>query len=315
MIATAPGKLHLAGEYAVLDGAEAVVVAIDRRVVARVAGTPRDPSPFLDAVEAALAARGLERAATLARTIAVDSSALHERGTKLGLGSSAAVTVAAVARALAADASDGPALDREAVHAIARAAHASAQGPRGARGSGADVAAATFGGALSVTPSPIAGEPPRIRPVELPPLELVPFWTGVAADTPTLVAAVAAAAAAPATAAAITDIALASEALAGARTTRAAIAAIAAGAEAIAALAAATGLALEPPVVAAARRIAAAAGGAAKTTGAGAGDVAIAVLPPGADVARVRTELAAAGATPLDLRIDARGVDIQPGEV
>ncbi len=35
MTATAPGKLILTGEYAVLDGAPAVVVAMDRRVVAR----------------------------------------------------------------------------------------------------------------------------------------------------------------------------------------------------------------------------------------------------------------------------------------
>ena len=35
MIATAPGKLILTGEYAVLDGAPALVVAMDRRAVAR----------------------------------------------------------------------------------------------------------------------------------------------------------------------------------------------------------------------------------------------------------------------------------------
>jgi len=34
MIATAPGKLILTGEYAVLDGAPALVIAVDRRVVA-----------------------------------------------------------------------------------------------------------------------------------------------------------------------------------------------------------------------------------------------------------------------------------------
>ena len=41
MIATAPGKLILTGEYAVLDGAPAVVVAVDRRAVARRNATPR----------------------------------------------------------------------------------------------------------------------------------------------------------------------------------------------------------------------------------------------------------------------------------
>ena len=59
MIASAPGKLHLAGEYAVLDGAEAVVAAIDRRVIARADGAASEPSPFLAAVADALAARGV----------------------------------------------------------------------------------------------------------------------------------------------------------------------------------------------------------------------------------------------------------------
>ena len=50
MIATAPGKLILTGEYAVLDGAPALVVAVDRRVSARRRTGPRGSSPFLVAV-------------------------------------------------------------------------------------------------------------------------------------------------------------------------------------------------------------------------------------------------------------------------
>src|ERR1043166_3119640 len=50
MIASAPGKLIVAGEYAVLDGAPAIVVAVDRRAVARRNATPRGSSPFLVAV-------------------------------------------------------------------------------------------------------------------------------------------------------------------------------------------------------------------------------------------------------------------------
>src|SRR5215475_12396316 len=57
MIATAPGKLILTGEYAVLDGASAVVVAVDRRAVARRNATPRGSSPFLVAVAEEIAAR------------------------------------------------------------------------------------------------------------------------------------------------------------------------------------------------------------------------------------------------------------------
>jgi len=320
-VATAPGKLHLAGEYAILDGAEAVVCAVDRRATARATG-PGEASAFLDAVVDALIARhGDGHLAAIARRIEVDTAPLRHGATKLGLGSSAAATVAACACVLAADSGR---FDRDEVHALARAAHAAAQGRRGARGSGADVAAAVHGGVIAVTPPARFEDAPIVRPLTLPPLVVVAFWTGIAADTASLVRAVAAASGRPGVAAAITDIALASEALVAAgspdlrrddHAVTAAIAAIAAGADAIAALATATGLPLEPPVVAAARRIAAAVGGAAKTTGAAGGDVAIVVAPPGTDAARLRSDLAAAGAVALDLRIDPRGVDIQPPDV
>jgi phosphomevalonate kinase len=38
-MASAPGKLVLAGEYAVLDGAPAIVMAVDRRAVVSVAAS------------------------------------------------------------------------------------------------------------------------------------------------------------------------------------------------------------------------------------------------------------------------------------
>jgi phosphomevalonate kinase len=319
-LASAPGKLHLAGEYAVLDGAEAVVCAVDRRAVARMVG-PGEESAFIDALVDRLLARRDGRAAERARAITVDTSALRQGAVKLGLGSSAAATVAACACAMAGD----TVVDPDVVHVVAREAHAMAQGRRGARGSGADVAAAIHGGVIAVTPPVRTDDLPLIRRLELPPLVLVPFWTGEPADTVALVGAVAALASRPAVDAAITDIAHAAEELVIAalpgvdrdqrRATAAAIAAIAAGGEAIAALAAATGLALEPSVVDVARRIAEAVGGAVKTTGAGGGDVAILVAPPDADEARLRYDLVAIGALPLDLRIDSRGVDIQAPEV
>ena len=89
--------------------------------------------------------------------IAVDSSALYDDGTKLGLGSSAAVTVAATALALSGERTL-PVIDREEVSTIALAAHAGAA--RAARGSGADVAAAVHGGVIAVyaaNPVAIAG--------------------------------------------------------------------------------------------------------------------------------------------------------------
>jgi phosphomevalonate kinase len=316
--ASAPGKLHLAGEYAVLDGAEAVVCAIDRRATARATG-PGTESAFLDALADLLDVADPE-AAAIVRRIEVDTGPLRSDTAKLGLGSSAAATVAACACALAGTTGT---LDRDRVHALARAAHAEAQGKRGARGSGADVAAAVHGGVIAVTPATHADTLPIIRRLELPPLLVIAFWTGRPADTVTLVAAVAAAVGRPGVDAAISDIAHASEALVVAgtvdgrpelRRTAAAITAIAAGGDAIAALARATGLELEPPVIAAARRIAEPLGGAVKTTGAGGGDVAIAVVPPGADEAGLRAALTAAGAMPLDLRIEPRGVDIAAPE-
>src|SRR5215831_414462 len=102
MIATAPGKLILTGEYAVLDGAQAIVVAVDRRAVARRNATPRGSSPFLVAVAEEIAARrgASDPAARAALEISVDSTAFYNRAQKLGLGSSAAVTVAATALSL-----------------------------------------------------------------------------------------------------------------------------------------------------------------------------------------------------------------------
>src|SRR4051812_23142786 len=80
----APGKLVLSGAYAVLDGAAAIVVAVDRH--ARAGTRERAPtrSPEL------LAAFG-EGPAPIC-----DTSSMRENGKKLGLGSSAAALVAAL---------------------------------------------------------------------------------------------------------------------------------------------------------------------------------------------------------------------------
>src|SRR5262249_55901793 len=105
MQATAPGKLLLAGEYAVLDGADAVVAAVDRRAVAGLVTAPPPATDLLRAVQHVLAASaGADGAAARAALqVAVDSSALAgPTGIKLGLGSSAAACVAAVACALGA---------------------------------------------------------------------------------------------------------------------------------------------------------------------------------------------------------------------
>ncbi len=319
MIATAPGKLILTGEYAVLDGAPALVLAVDRRAVARRGAGAG--SSFLDAVAAELAARrgSADPAALAARELTVDSSAFHDGGAKLGLGSSAAVTVAAAARALA---EAGP-LDRAEVLAVALAAHAAAQGPRGARGSGADVAAAVHGGLIAYQTGAYetGGGAPRVARLDLPAdLTLVAFFTGRSADTPVLVARVAAARAArPAeVGAALAAIAEASRdacaALAGppARAAAAALAALARAGDAVDALARATGADLVPGCVTSARASLGRLGAVVKTTGAGGGDLGIAVVPATADRTDVARALIQAGCRPLHLSLDETGVDTRP---
>jgi phosphomevalonate kinase len=148
----APGKLVLTGAYAVLEGAPAIVVAVDRYAVADVAA-PDD----------------------------VDVRTLHdEDGRKLGLGSSAASMVASAgARGLArGDDLAAPAV-RAALFRAVREAHACSQGG----GSGVDVAAAVHGGALRYA-LPDSDGTPAMRAVELPArLELHAFWSGTSART------------------------------------------------------------------------------------------------------------------------------------
>jgi phosphomevalonate kinase len=149
---------------------------------------------------------------------------------------------------------------------------------------------------------------------------VLPFFTGGAADTAQLVARVEAAREAHRTAvdAALTAIGDASRAAIAALAAPADLAGVALiGALALAAhatdrLAAATGIALIPPCVTAARAAMARLGGTAKTTGAGGGDIAIAVIPAGADAAHASRLIADAGGQPLRISLDEVGVDLRP---
>jgi phosphomevalonate kinase len=310
MIATAPGKLILTGEYAVLEGAPALVIAVNRRAIASRRTGPRGTLPFLVAVADEIAhQRGADHSAVAAAMeIAVDSRQFFEGTQKLGLGSSAAVTVAATALAL------GTA-DHDEVFAIASAAHARAQGPRGTRGSGADVAAAVRGGVLAYSTSSVE----RVAWPEG--LTLISFFTGTSADTPQLVSRVAAARAGNRTAveAALTAIATASRAACqacGARDKGVAatglLSALALAATATDQLASATGVPLVPDRVIAARIALARLGGTAKTTGAGGGDVAIGVIPGTEDMRVAERLLVEVGCQPLGLSVDNTGVDLHP---
>jgi phosphomevalonate kinase len=285
--ASAPGKLILAGEYAVLRGAAAIVAAIDRRAIARPVDDPGELSPFLAEVAARL---GREPG-----SVRVDTARFYEGGRKLGLGSSAAATVA-FAGALA------PEVSRDEIFAIALAAHGEVSARGGARGSGIDVAASTYGGVIRATP---AGSGLDVAPLALPDeLVLVAVDSGAPADTRDLVRRVMSAAGD----ADLEALAAAADTLGAATDPGAAIAAIAAGMRAVEALAAATGVALITPALARIAELAAARGGAAKPTGAAGGDVAIAAFANEEDARQFRDDLASAGITALDLAFDPHGL-------
>ncbi|MFJ3969427.1 phosphomevalonate kinase [Streptomyces parvus] len=174
----APGKLFVAGEYAVVDpGNPAILVAVDRHVTVTVSGrglhsdgadvvissdlvpgqgrwrwhdgrlhdgggsgrpAPRGPDHVVAAIEIVarlLAERGLPPPSV---EVSV-SSRLHDNGTKFGLGSSGAVVVATVA---AVAAFHNLELSPDARFRLAVLATAGLD----SRGSGGDLAAATWGG-------------------------------------------------------------------------------------------------------------------------------------------------------------------------
>lgn len=172
--ASAPGKAVLAGEYAVLAGAPAIVAAMDRRVACRLAPAeagdwtfvsrgyparsthPREKLPATPGDPAALVRFALARlqipAQNLPRhlTLEIDSRPCFLNGVKLGIGSSAAAVVAAGA-ALAELANVRCDLPR--LFAI----HKDLQGPTG---SGLDVAASWHGGVVRFRAG--RGEPFRL---------------------------------------------------------------------------------------------------------------------------------------------------------
>ncbi|MFF3207832.1 phosphomevalonate kinase [Streptomyces sp. NPDC002962] len=168
VVRRAPGKLFVAGEYAVVEpGNEAILVAVDRYITATVSaavepgtvvissdlapralhrhwrdgrlagGDGRLPhvESAIETVSDLLAERGLPAPALHISL----SSTLHERGRKYGLGSSGAVTVASVA---AVSAYCGLRLTPDERFRLALLACARID----PKGSGGDLAASTWGG-------------------------------------------------------------------------------------------------------------------------------------------------------------------------
>lgn len=175
---SAPGKVFLVGEYAVLDGGTAVVAAVDRRASGRFVPGAAPSTPLV--AEAVRSVRHhLARIGVVAPDGApeIDSSALSSAGGKLGLGSSAAATAVAVGAMLEAAGCDIEA-DRAIAFALADGAHRAVQG---GRGSGADVAAAVFGGVIGFRRG--ADVAPSIRALGPAAGELVVFSAGAPRST------------------------------------------------------------------------------------------------------------------------------------
>jgi phosphomevalonate kinase len=232
----------------------------------------------------------------------VDTQSFSVAGRKLGVGSSAAATVAAIGALLDAVAVDvtTPAVQRVVQQAATRA-HDAAQG---VRGSGADVLAATFGGLRILNPTPAVDD------ATMPPLpvQLRFVATTTSVSTAALVARyreIGAAAHAP-----TRELRLAAERFLLAWQQGDGGAVLAAALQAYRGYVA-LGEAMDRPLVTADHvRIAQAArqaGGVAKPSGAGGGDLAVVFLPDERAVAALQ------GALPielplLDLKVSPRGL-------
>jgi ERG8-type phosphomevalonate kinase len=189
-IISAPGKLFLIGEYAVLHGHPAIVAAVDRRVTGRFISGGAPATPLVQSIVDVVRNYLLEDGGTPPDGAPLlDSSALASSTGKLGLGSSAAVAAAGVGALL-----DAAGCDLEYTQTLAlMLAHRAHRAAQGGRGSGADVAAAIYGGIISyrrqgqdvtVQSYRRQGQDVTVQPVELPNgVELVVFSTGTPSST------------------------------------------------------------------------------------------------------------------------------------
>jgi len=170
VVASAPGKIVLSGEYAVLFGAPAICMAVQRRAVVTITDAPDAKgtiaTPGYGGADAAAIIDAVDANSRRGRCFELDTRAFSEQGKKIGIGSSAALVVALVAALK--DSTD--------VFSAALVAHGKFQGRAG---SGVDVAAAVHGGLIEYEMR--AG---NVRPLAWPEgLAMRVLWTGIAAST------------------------------------------------------------------------------------------------------------------------------------
>ncbi len=302
MRARAPGKLVLSGAYAVLEGAPAIVAAVDRWVEA---DSARRAQRVTDEVAAALGDAAVARAPWFDAS-ALRSGGAHDR--KLGLGSSAAIVVASLA-ALELDAS--PDLDDGALAArvLPRALAAHRQAQRG--GSGIDVVASALGGVLRCVRD---GEGVAATPYPWPTELVTEVWSsGEAASTSALRAEVdALREARPATyRACLAALARGAESAASSTSAQGVLDALAAQAEGLAWLGAEAGAPIVTEGCARVSALARAEAAVVLPSGAGGGDVVLhCALGPSS--AAVRGAFERAGFARVPLALGARGVHAVP---
>jgi phosphomevalonate kinase len=352
-----PGKLMIAGEYAVLEPHQpAVVVAINRHVQAtlraadswsvsvpafgleKVAFQPvaggihfTEPHPRLRFVQEGLVVSVTPD--TPPFSLVLESELEEADGRKFGLGGSAAVVVATVGAVLHAHRLPGaPPPDAHTLFKLAAIAHFRAQGS----GSGADVAASTFGGWLRYTsfqprwlaarlargdsPQALSTEPWPFFSVErLSPLprdlQLCVGWTGTPASTADMLVRVEALKEHEPQAfeAFLAESQRAVEHLvAGLQSAnrQRALDALTRNATALRKLGAQAGVAIATPALERLTAAAQEAGGAGKPSGAGGGDCGIALIFGEREAARLAVLWQEAGLVPLRLATQDAGITI-----
>lgn len=295
----APGKLVLVGEYAVLDGAPALVVAVDRGVECEARArrgppdaeggpalqieTPDGDDRFVRPALTDRAAPGLYRFRAWNPVLGITG--------KPGFGGSAAACVAACLAA------GRPATDAYAIHAAVQGG-----------GSGIDVAASLHGGLLSFErPAAISGSPPLpvIGALAVPASALVVIWSGRSASTGPRVTQYAAS---PDRGAFVAEM---RRIVAGWADDP--VAALSAAGDALVRMSERAGIDYLTPAHARLRALARDHGGAAKPSGAGGGDIAVALFPDEDRRAAFVAAARAAGLPPIAVTVAPAAGPVSPG--